>query len=89
MVSSTNVYVGIFYPMYLLPRINIPFLNWCSVILVMLYLAAGSPQYIFQDMKNYFVIVLMKLSSSKTGDKLIHNSICIISWKNMCIVSIR
>ena len=40
-------------------------------------------------MQKYDVIVLMKISQSKTIDKLIPNSILIILWSNMCMVYIR
>ena len=57
--------------------------------LFVLYLAAGSPQNIFQDMRNYFVIVLMNIYRNNPIDKLLSNSICIMIRGNMCILYTR
>ena len=45
---------------------------------MMFYLDDGSLQNIYQDMQNYVVIGLMKLSCSNPSDKLIHNIICVV-----------
>ena len=65
------------------------FKSWCCGILLMLYLAAGSPQRLYQGMQNYVVIGLMKLPWSNTSYKIIHNIISIIFWRKFCLVSIR
>ena len=77
MVGITNMYGIIFYQVYLLP--------W----LVMLYLDSGSPQHLYQIMQEYVVIGLMKIYWSKSSEKIIPNSICIILWRIMCMVSIK
>ena len=46
--------------------------------MVMLHLAAGSHQHLYQSTQKYVVIVLMKIYWSKTSDKIISNIICII-----------
>ena len=56
--------------------------------MMIFYLTAGSRQHIYQDMKDYVVIGLMKLSWSNPSDKLINDSICIILWSNTCMVFI-
>ena len=43
-------------------------------ILVMLYLAAVSPQHLYQGMQKYVVIVLMKIYCSNQSDNIIPNS---------------
>ena len=40
-------------------------------------------------MQNYFVIGLMNILLSKLGDNLIHNSIYILFWTKMYMVSNR
>ena len=40
-------------------------------------------------MEKYVVIVLMNISRSKPSENLIKNCICIILWRNMCMLSIR
>ena len=44
----------------------------------MLYLAAGTPQYIYQGIQKYFVIGLMKLYWSKPSENISLGIICII-----------
>ena len=61
-----DVYGIIFDQVYLLPG------------LVMSYLYAGSPQHLYQSMKKYVLLGLMKIYWSKPSDKIIPNSICII-----------
>ena len=56
---------------------------------MLLYLDFGSRQNLYQDIHKYDVIVLMKISWSDPSDKIIPNSICIIFWSNMCMVSIK
>ena len=57
--------------------------------MVMLYLAAGSPQHIYQGMQKYVLIGLMKLYWSKPSGKIILDIICIISWRIVYMVSIK
>ena len=52
-------------------------------------MASGSPQNIYQYMKKFVVIVLIKIYQSKPSDKIIPDNICIIFWRNMCIVYIK
>ena len=47
------------------------------------------PRTIYQDMKNFAVVVLMKIYQSKWSDKISTNIICIIFWSNMYMVSIN
>ena len=54
-----------------------------------LYLAAGSPQYLYQAIQKYVVIVLMKLYRSNSSDKFLTNRISIILWRKMCLVLIN
>ena len=63
------------------------FLN-CGII-VMLYLASGSPQQLYKGMQEYAVIGLMKISWSKPSEKIITNTICIIFWRIVYMVSIK
>ena len=72
-----------------LPLLNFIFKAWCCGIIAMLYLAVGSPQHLYRYMKIYLVIGFLNLSWSKRSDKIINDSICIILWSNMCMVSIR
>ena len=62
---------------------------FCCGFLVMLYLADGSPQHFYQGMKKYVVIRLMSIYWSNPSDKIIYNSICIIFWSIVYIVSIK
>ena len=62
---------------------------WCCVILVMLYLDAGSTNHIYKDMQKYIVIVIINIYWDKTSEKVIHDSIFIIWWRNICMVYIR
>ena len=80
LVGSTNVYGIIFYQVYLPPCLTIP---------LILYFSAGSPQHLYQDMQKYVVIVLMKLLRISPSCKFFTNSICIIFWRNMCLVFIK
>ena len=57
--------------------------------MVMLYLHSGSTQHLYQDMRNYFVIVLMNIYRNNPIDKLLSNSICIMIRGNMCILYTR
>ena len=57
--------------------------------MVMLYLAAGSPQHLYKGMQEYAVIGLMKIYWSKPSEKIITNIICIIFWKIVYMVSIK
>ena len=93
-VGNTNIYGVIFYQMNLLPQLTIPLFSfilkyWCCVILLMLYLDAQSTNHIYQDMQNYVVIVIINIYWDKTSEKLIHDSISIILWRNMCMMYIR
>ena len=45
----------------------------------MLYLAAGSPQYLYQDIQKYFVVGLISISRNNPSDKFVTNSIFISS----------
>ena len=89
MVGGTNIYGDIFYQIYLLPQLTIHFFTWFYGIIVMLYLDSVSPPRLYQYMQKYVVIVLMKLDCSNQGENLIHDSICIIFWRNMCRVPFR
>ena len=89
LVGSTNVYGILFYQVYLLPQITIPFFTWYCGIMVIFYLAVGSPQHLYQCMQNCVVIRLMKLRWINSSDKIIPNSICIIFWRIVCMVSIK
>ena len=40
-------------------------------------------------MQKYTVIVLMNISRINMSDRIITNSICIIFWSNICMVSIK
>ena len=82
MVGITNNYGGIFHQMYLLPWLHIFFLNMGAVDSV-------SHQHLCQDMQKYGVIVLMNFSGKHSCNKLIHNSTCIIFWRNTCMVPTR
>ena len=64
-----------------------PFL-YCE-ILVMLYLTSGSPQHVYQDMQKYGLIVLIKVYWSNPSGKIIPNSISIILWRILYMVSIK
>ena len=63
--------------------------NWYCIIMVMLYLAAGSPQHLYQGMQKYVVIGLMNIYWINPSDKIFPNIICIILWCIMFIVSIK
>ena len=90
MVGRTNMYAHIFYQVYLLLYITtLSFKAQCCVIMVMLYLDYVSPQHLYQDMKKYVVIGLMNIYCIKLIENIINNSICIIFWRNICMVSIR
>ena len=52
-------------------------------------MASGSPQNIYQNMQKCILIVLMHISWSNMSENLIHDSICIIFLRNMCMVSIK
>ena len=58
-------------------------------IMLMLYLAYGSPRNLYQGMQKYVVIGLMKIYWSKPSDKIFTKSICIILWRILCMVSIK
>ena len=60
---------------------------WWYLIMVMLYLAAVSPQHIYLDMQKYVMIGLMKLLWSNLSENIIQDIICIIIWSNMYRVS--
>ena len=76
LVGSTNAY-GIFLSSE--PPTMAHFLFLCLfVCFLVLYLAAVSPQYLYQDMQKYVVIVLTKLSRRNQSDKFLTNCICII-----------
>ena len=89
LVGSNNVYGIIFYQVYLLPWFTIPPPFFYCGIMVMLYLAAGSPQHLYQGMKNYVVIELMNIQRINLSDKIIPNSMCIIFWSIVDMVSIK
>ena len=40
-------------------------------------------------MQNYVVVILMKISWIYPSDNFIHNIICIIFWRKVCIVYIK
>ena len=57
--------------------------------MVMLYLAAGSLQHIYQDVQNYVVIGLMYISWSNPSDNNFHAIIFILFWRSVSMVFIR
>ena len=91
LVGSNNVYGVISYQFHLLTWINThppPFFFNCG-IMVMFYLAAGSPQHMYQGMQKYDVIGLMKIYWINPSDNIIPNGICIIFWRIVYMVSIK
>ena len=83
----TTVYGIIFYQVYLLPWITIPPL-FCG-IMVVLCLADGSLQHIYQGMQRYGVIGLQNINWINMSDNIINNSICIIFLRIIYMVSIK
>ena len=57
--------------------------------MVILYLAAGSTQHLYQDMRKYVVVGLMKPSWINKDDKILQNSIFIVLLGHMYRMSIR
>ena len=84
----TTVYGIIFYQVYLLPWITIPPPFFCG-IMVVLCLADGSLQHIYQGMQRYGVIGLQNINWINMSDNIINNSICIIFLRIMYMVSIK
>ena len=65
------------------------FFSWYCEMLVMLYLANGTPQQLYMGMQKYVFIGLMKLYLSNPSDKIIPNIIYIIFWRIVYMVSIK
>ena len=65
------------------------FLACDCVILLIFWLTAVLTQHLYQDMKKYVVIVLMNIHRGNPRDNLIPNSISILFWRNMFMVSIK
>ena len=86
LVDSNTVYGIIFYQMYLLPCPP-PFF-FCG-ILVMLYLAAGPTQHLYQGIKKYVVIGLLNIYWSTPSDKITPNCVSIILWSIAFMLSIK
>ena len=61
---------------------------YCGII-VILYLDAGSPQHLYQGIQKYVMTFLMNLPWSKPSYTLVPNIICIVLYRNMCMVSIK
>ena len=61
LVGMTSFYGITFYQVYLVSWITIPFISsFSGGIILMLYLAAGSPKHLYQGMQKYVVIGLLK-----------------------------
>ena len=90
LVGSNNVYGVISYQFHLLTWINThPPLFFNCGIMVMFYLAAGTPQHFYQDRQKYVLIGVMNFYWSKSSDQIIPNSICNIIWRIFYVVSIK
>ena len=93
MVGSTILYRGIFHQVYLLWFLATPppspFKTWWCVLLVMLWLDYVSHWHLYQDLRRYSAVVLLKPLWVKWGNKILHNSIYIIFLRNMCNISAR
>ena len=58
-------------------------------ILLMLYMDAGSPQHLYQDMQKYVVIFLMNIFRSIPSDNFLTNRISIVFWRNVCYMFVE
>ena len=65
-----------------------PPLFYCEIMTV-LYLADRSPQHLYQGVQKYVMIGLINIYCSNPSDKIIPNSICIIFWSILYMVSIK
>ena len=83
LVVSNIFYEIIFLQLYLIPWITIPFIIyyysiWYYGIMLMLYLAAVSPQNLYRGMQKYAVIGSTNIYWSKLNENIITNGIFII-----------